>query len=71
MFWMLLIVGLSIFVISLLVNAFILKYKDEYGYNEKTYIEPNEYMTIQDCLDMYYHDNKRMIIENGQVTKII
>ena len=34
------------------------------------YIEPNENMTLQDCLELYF-DNRRVVINNGQVTEII
>lgn len=36
----------------------------------KEYIEPNENMTLQDCLDLYF-DGRQISINNGQVTEII
>ena len=60
------IIGFIIFSIGSFINIFILR-----NDKEEEYLEPNEFMTLQDCLDIYYHDNKRMVIENGQVTKII
>ena len=35
------------------------------------YIEPNEFMTLQDCLDLYLYSDRRFVIENGKITEII
>jgi hypothetical protein len=52
-------------VLSLMKNTFFNK-----GKNAPEYIEPNEYITVQECLDLY-NDDKRVVINNGQVTEII
>lgn len=63
---MVLIIGIYIAgVFSLMKNTFFNK-----GKNAPEYIAPNEYITIQECLDLY-SDNRRVVINNGQVTEII
>lgn len=66
---MIYIVG-TIIIVGLMFMALVLSILDK-AKSKDEYIEPNEFMTLQDCLDLYYYDNRRFVIENGKITEII
>lgn len=57
--------GFGLFSVSFITTLFLKEDKP------KERIEPSEYITLADCLEMYYYDDRRMIIENGRITDII
>lgn len=57
-----LLAGLILFGISYIVVALLRDNRKEDEY---------EYMTIQDCKDLYYYVDKRVVIEDGKITDIV
>lgn len=66
---MIYIVG-TIIIVGLMFMALVLSILDK-AKSKDEYIEPNEFMTLQDCLDLYLYSDRRFIIENGKITEII
>ena len=66
---MIYIVG-TIIIVGLMFMALVLSILDK-AKSKDEYIEPNEFMTLQDCLDLYLYSDRRFIIENCKITEII
>lgn len=66
---MIYIVG-TIIIVGLMFMALVLSILDK-AKSKDEYIEPNEFMTLQDCLDLYLYSDRRFVIENGKITEII
>lgn len=66
---MIYIVGIII-ILGLMFMALVLSILDKASSKDE-YIEPNEFMTLQDCLDSYLYSDRRFVIENGKITEII
>lgn len=65
------IIGILLFALILFGVSYIISVLLKDNRKEDEYIEPNKYMTLQDCIDMYYYEDRRIVIENGKVTEII
>jgi len=65
------VIGFLLFALILFGVSYIISVLLKDNRKEDEYIEPNKYMTLQDCIDMYYYEDRRIVIENGKVTEII
>lgn len=65
------IIGILLFALILFGVSYIISVLLKDNRKEDEYIEPNEYMTLKDCLDLYYYEDKRVVIEDGKITDIV